>query len=309
MSFKETILKKYQTLIIAAPMTPVKTVKKDGTVIEVYERDNFTGLLWANLSYNGGIYMPSVQVKIFEKGGQKAIIHKSVSMSKKEYKDFGLSKKSTPEEKNPKYIMYVDEHKTKYRNQMTNLFSEAQRELEALKKHTVEPGVALSPHMLEEIKAFIYNPNQHHTTNLLMDMKDKGYLRPMLRGRFKGLLMTDMKAINRVVLDRELSVSTTAISALIAKDLADKLKKWTHWGYSSGLISDIHHWAKHVAEQYNFSEEEKRDFQNKTHEAVKYYSKGIHQLVMAFNQKIKDAPSTEKPSESEEEEEIIQPSE
>lgn len=290
MDFKQLLTKKY---ILAAPMTPTKVVKnKDGVPVEIYERNGMRALLWANLMNNGGIWMPQVHVKVFEnKESNKAIIYKNVFMSKRDFSKSGLTKSASSEDKTPIYQEYVKKHKDKYREAMNQIFNEAERELKALEKHSpADEGVTL--HVVELVKSFINKPNQEHTKDLLMDMKDKGYLRPMQRGERKGQLLTDMKAINRVVLNNKLLVTPSGISALIAKDLADKLLKWTRWGFSMHLLSDINHWADKVAALFNFSKEETDDFRKQAHKAVEYYSKEIYQIVMSFNQKLKENPNS-----------------
>ena len=295
MNFKKLIQANY-TVVIAAPMTPTKTVRnKDGVPVEIFEKggdSEMRALLWASLSHNGGIWMPQVIVKVYEtKSDEKPVLVKNSFMSKKDFANCGLTKNSSTEDKKAKFITYVDQQKAKYRAQMQQIFNEAERELEALKKHVVSPedDGAISPHAGELLKDFIYNPNETHTKNLLMDMKDKGYLRPMQRGDRKGQLLTDMKAINRVVLNNKLMLTPSGISALIAKDLSDKLIKWSRWGFSVNLISDIHYWARKVAEQYNFSDEDKKKFAEKANKSVELYSKAIYQIVMALNQKLKDS--------------------
>lgn len=289
--FISRVLAKYK--IQAAPMEPTKSVRnKDGVRIDIFERagSEMRALLWANLTHNGGLWMPEVHLKVFEsKTKDKPVVHKSVFMSKSEYAECGLTKKSTQEEKKPKFLAYIDKHKEKYKNQMTQIFNEADREIEALKKHKPEDtGTALAPSSLNILKDFIYRPNEEHTKNLLMDMKDKGYLRPAQRGSRKGQLLTDMKAINRVVHSQELLLTPSGISALIAKDLSDKLIKWSRWGFSPSLISDISWWARKVCEQFGLSEEESHEFANKAHKAVEHYSKEIYQIVLVFNQKLQE---------------------
>ena len=289
MNFKKQIEQKY---ILAAPMKPTKIVRnKDGVPVEVYEREEMRAFLWATLFNNGGIWMPQVHVKVFEnKETNKPVIYKNVYMSKREFSKAGLKKSSSNEEKTPIYQEYVKKYKDKYRTLMNQLFNEAERELKALEKHSPdETGVTL--HAVNLVKSFINNPNQEHTKNLLMDMKDKGYLRPMQRGERKGQLLTDMKAINRVVLNNKLLVTPSGISALIAKDLSNKLLKWTRWGFSMHLLSDINYWAMKVSELFNFSHKESEDFKKDAHKAVEYYSKEIHKIVMAFNQKLKEDPN------------------
>lgn len=291
MHFKQQVSAKY---IIASPMEPTKRIRnKDGIIVEVFEKggdSEMRAILWPNLTHNGGVWMPAVHLKVFEKrADDKPILTKNVFMSKKEFAECGLNKKSSEEEKKKKFFEYIDLHKNKYRAQMNQIFNEAEREIEALKKHTPqEGGTAITPSVIALLKDFIYSPNDSHTKDLLIDMKDKGYLRPMLRGERKGQLLTDMKAINRVVLDRKLSITPTGISALIAKDLSDKLIKWSRWGYSASLITDISWWARHVSEQFGFSPEETKAFADHSHKAVEHYSKEIYNIVLVFNQKLKE---------------------
>ena len=296
-----------ESLILAAPMKPTKLVRnKEGTPIEIYERggdSTMRAFLWADLTNNGGIWMPQVHVKVFEtKESKEPVLFKGVYMSKREYEELGLKKTSSNEEKKPKYQQYVKEHKEKYQTQMNQLFNEADRELAALKKHTIpESGGSIEPSIVNLLKDFVLNPNDAHTKSLLTDMKDKGYLRPMARGERKGQLLTDMKAINRVVLNKKLMITPSGISALIAKDLSDKLLKWMRWGFSYNLISDIEWWARKVSEQFNFSAEEAKEFKEKSHRAVEYYSKSIYRMVFMFNEKLKDKSEPEKDSDLKEE--------
>jgi len=291
MNFKEQIERKY---ILAAPMKPTKVVRnKDGVPVEVYEREEMRAFLWATMFNNGGIWMPEVHVKVYkDKESDSDIIYKNVYMSKREFSKAGLKKSSSNEDKKPVFLEYVKKHKDKYRTLMNQLFNEAEREIKALEKHSPSDETGITPHAVELVKSFINNPNQAHTKDLLMDMKDKGYLRPMQRGERKGQLLTDMKAINRVVLNNKLLVTPSGISALIAKDLADKLLKWTRWGFSMSLLSDISHWARKVSELFNFSHKETEDFKRDAHKAVEYYSKEIHKIVVAFNQKLKENPNS-----------------
>jgi hypothetical protein len=280
---------------IAASMQPTKVVRnKEGLPVEIFEKGDDSGMrsfLFADMMHNGGIWMPRVFVKVFESRTEtKPVLIKESYMSKNDFANCGLTKDSTDQDKIEKYKDYIKKQKEKYRAQMQQIFNEAERELEALKKHVVSPenDGSISPHTVGVIKDFIFHPNETHTKNLLMDMKDKGYLKPMQRGERKGQLLTDMKAINRVVLNNKLMITPSGISALIAKDLADKLLQWTRWGFSAHLIADIHHWAGKVAEQYHFSEDEKKEFTSKANKAVELYSKEIYKIVTIFNQKLKE---------------------
>lgn len=286
MIFNEVVNNRYQ-VVIAEAMKPVKAVKnRDGVVVEIYERDQMRALMWPGMYNNGGIWMPHVEVKIFENKEIKSpILHKSTSMSKNDFAKMGLTKDSSDDEKTEKYREYIKQHKEKYRAQMNQMFNEAEREVEALKKHVVSPEEdgAVVPHMAETVKDFIYNPSEEHVKHLLMDMKDKGYLRTMKRGDKKGQLLTDMKAINRVVLNNKLMLTPAGISALIAKDLADKLTQWSRFGFSANLIGDIRYWASKVAEQYHFSKEDAHKFENQANKTVEFYSKRIYEIVKTMN--------------------------
>jgi len=271
--------------------------RRNGDIYQKYENDEFYSLVSARLFLNGKIWMPEINVGVVDKTTKKRVLSKGVYMSKRDYEESYnkfrtqldiLDDKLIEKEMFKEYIKF---HRDKYQKQMSLIFKEAKKEVEEKAKHETpetESGMILGTN-IDKLKDFIENPNMDNVHLLWEDIKDKGYIRVAKRGKDKGLLIPDMKAINRIVLSREFMEKPSTISALIAKEASDELKRWSRWGISWSLHMDIGWWSDEMSSLMGIAKDNydaKSEFRKKVTAAIDYYKKFVVGIVNEMNNKI-----------------------
>jgi len=283
-------------------MEPSKIYKTKTGRLYVFEREPFTALLTMGFFDNAGLSVPEVVVKIYQDLDRdlknirslKPILVKSVFLSKRDAeKMFGVGfarvKKIPPEDRTEKFREYLKLQYEKYKKQMNQIFNAAEKEITEKEKFVTKQAGIVPSDLKDQVLNFLKNPTEPNVEILLADMKDKKFVRPIMRGPNKGMLTADVKAANRVLHDEKLLNTPQAISALITKAIADHLDPWTPFGWQLAMFGmPISWWVDNMVKLFGMDKSEVRSLNKLATEAITFYSTHIVKEIRKFNQKLAD---------------------
>ena len=303
--------------VISEAIEPVRKFKnKDGIVTWKFEKDDFVSLLFYRYFMNGKKWMPEVILKIYRKSdyeeaikepqeGQEkkklvAIEVKSAYMSKRDYAEEYTrirQQMDSMDEKtieNKMFSEYVKAQYDKYQSQMGAIFNEIKKDLVAKEKYKQESSGLTTLNLEQSLNDFA-NMTPEYVEFVLKEIKDKGYIRPALRGPQKGKLIPDMKAINRAVLDPDINSTPQAAAAFIAKQIALTIRPTSLWGGYTGTgfswMGSMREewWASSMVEKLGFTrdqiwkEEKPKELKKKLYNAIAKYAEIIFPLLTQAN--------------------------
>jgi len=267
-----------------------KVVKNSqGTRIEIYQKDDWRVLIYGNFVPNGNMMVPELILKVLKGEDAKPIIVHSMFMSKRDLEESGISKKSSNEEKTEVFKKFVTEAKDKFRHQVDSSVREAIKELAAREKYKVAPTEGLSTQTVyQQLKDFISNPSEANAHLILDDIKDKGYIRPALKGPNKGYLIPDLKAINRVILDEGLRNQPHALSAFIARRVGFEMDINNRSRLGWGLAFREDWWADEMSKSISSDPEDQKSIRKAILKTIDLYYHLVLKLVIEYNKQIKE---------------------
>ncbi len=149
----------------------------DGIIIEVFKKEDWRVLIYANYVLNGKMYVPRVILKVLKGNNAEAIVSHSVFMSKREMQEAGIDKTTPKDIKMEKFRQYVKKHKDKYRHQIISSIKESEKDISEREKFKInnEQGI-ITTNVYDQLKEFIDNPSDSNKELLMQDIKDKGYI-------------------------------------------------------------------------------------------------------------------------------------